>query len=68
MAEFVRISHPLYEASHPAKAAPPEGARIIDRPAVDAQGRPLPTKPRISIGDTAKKAAKPTTTTDKKKD
>lgn len=49
MAEFVRISHPLYEASHPKGVALPDGARIIDRPAVDAQGRPLPTKPRVPI-------------------
>lgn len=59
MADFVRISHPLYEASHPAKAALPEGARIIDRPAVDAQGRPLPTKPRVPLAksNTKKKEA-----------
>jgi len=68
MADFVRVSHPLYERTVPADAVGPDETVLDGRPAVDNQGRPLPTKPRLNIGDTAKKAAKPITTTDKKKD
>ena len=66
MAHFVRVSHPLYERTVPADAVGPDETVMDDRDAVDGAGRPLPTKPRLDIGEPAKKAAKPATTTDKK--
>lgn len=68
MADFVRVSHPLYERTVPADAVGPDETVMDDRDAVDGAGRPLPTKPRLDIGDTTTKAAKTATTPDKKKD
>ena len=66
MADFVRVSHPLYERTVPADAVGPDETVLPGRPALDGAGRPLPTKPRLDIGEPTKKAAKPAPTIDKK--
>lgn len=48
-ADWVRISEPTCIRTVPSRAVP-EGARVINEPAVDQQGRPLPTKPRTPKG------------------
>lgn len=65
MADFVRVSHPLYERTVPADAVGRDETVLPDRDAVDGAGRPLPTKPRLDIGEPTTKAAKPAPT-DKK--
>lgn len=56
MTDWARISEPLCVRTVPADTIP-DGAKILDEPAVDPQGRPLPTVPRVPLG------TKPATTT-----
>ena len=65
MADFIRVSQPLYERTVPADAVGPDETVLPNRDAVDGAGRPLPTKPRLDIGEPTK-AAKPAPNTDKK--
>lgn len=53
MSDFVRVKHPIFGHFSTRK---PEvwGGDVTDDPAVDGNGKPLPSKPRTSV---AKKAA-----------
>lgn len=60
MSDFVRVKHPLF--GEYSTASPVVGdMQVVDKRAVDANGRPLPSKPKVSV--TAKAAEKSKTPT-----
>ena len=59
MPEFLRVKHPLF-GEYSVRRPNPHDVEIIDKPAVDSDGRPLPAKPKTTVATRA--AAKKTTT------
>lgn len=59
MTEFFRVKHPLF-GEYSVRCPNPHDVEIIDKPAVDSDGRPLPAKPKTTVADMA--AAKQSTT------
>lgn len=58
MSDFVRVKHPLF-GEYSAKRPNPAEVEILDEPAVDRNGRPLPPNPKTSAAKEAA-AKKPT--------
>lgn len=57
MSDFVRVKHPLF-GEYSARRPNLNEVEIVDKPAVDANGRPLPAKPKVSIASKATEKSK----------
>ena len=55
--EFVRVKHPGGEITVTKANAERHGLEVLDKPAVDSVGQPLPPKPRTSKGGRRKSPA-----------
>lgn len=53
MSEFVRVKHPIF-GEYSARRPNLNEVEVIDKPAVDSNGRPLPAKPKVSVASKAK--------------
>lgn len=60
MFDFVRVKHPIF-GEYSARRPNLDQVEVIDKPAVDAAGRPLRAKPKTSVA--AKAAEKKNTPT-----
>lgn len=61
MSEFKRVKHPIlgeYSARRPG-----DDVQVVDKPAADSYGRPLPAKPKTTVAKKAAASAKKAETT-----
>jgi hypothetical protein len=58
VSDFVRVKHPLF--GEYSTRRPTVEVEVIDKPAVDASGRPLPAKPKTSVATKAAASKSPT--------
>jgi hypothetical protein len=59
MSDFVRVKHPIF--GHFSTRKPDVwGGEVTDEKAVDANGKPLPAKPRVSVAKKASVSKTPT--------
>lgn len=50
--DFKRVKHPLF-GEYSARNPDPAAVEILDKPAVDRNGHPLPAKPKVSVASKA---------------
>lgn len=50
--DFKRVKHPLF-GEYSARRPNLDEVEVIDKPAVDVNGRPLPAKPKVSVASKA---------------
>lgn len=65
---FVRAKDGKHEITVTADNAKRRGLEIVDKPATDPTGKPLPPKPFVSKGTNRKSSAPATPTSDEKKE